>query len=108
LLHGYPGINGLLCRYTQDDLDAQLRPEFYKLCPPDWLSHWGCDEDSQSLKNGSRLYLRALRSSDEATRYGKFRGLTLGFFGLDQGEELPADMWEELKARPSQPGTPQQ
>lgn len=108
LLHRYPGIAGMLSRYTEDSLNAQLKPEFYKLCPADWLGRWIPEEDCQEIVNGSRLYLRALKSGDSSARYRKTRGLTLGFFIVDQAEELPFDIWEELKPRASQPGMPQQ
>ena len=116
----YPGIHCLLARWTDDSLKAQLKPRFYELCQRELLgpgpkampgtneSGWHAEEQYQEFRNGSRVYLRALKSSDEATRLGKFAGLTLGVIGVDQPEELPKDIHEALKARLSQPGFPQQ
>jgi hypothetical protein len=42
------------------------------------------------------------------TRYGKFRGLTLARAYIDQAEEVPRDIYHELKARLSQKGYPHQ
>lgn len=94
---------GLLCRFTQDALDAQLKPLFYKLVPPGLLGPWLPDEEAQMFVNGSKVYLRALKSSEEKSRYAKFIGLTLGFVAVDQAEEVPEDYWDVLKGRSSLP-----
>lgn len=104
----YPGIGVLLCRYTQDALDAQLKPLFYERTPKELLGQWEAEEEYQTVGNGSRVYLRALKSSETSARYGKFQGLTLGAFGVDQAEEVPEDFWQVLKGRCSQTGTPMQ
>lgn len=106
-----PGINGLLCRWTGDALDAQLKPRFWELCPKEMLDPirpWHSDEEYVQFANGSRVYLRALKSSDEGARFSKTAGLTLAFILIDQPEEVPVDVYEYLKGRLSQPGFPQQ
>lgn len=104
----HPGIHCLLARWTDDALKAQLKPRFYELCPKEFLGTWNSEEQFHEFKNGSRVYFRGLKSSDEAMRYGKFAGLTLGIVGVDQPEEVPEDVYQALKARMSQPGMPQQ
>lgn len=104
----YPGIQILLSRFTQDALDAQLKALFYQLAPKGLLGEWYPEEEYRVVGPGSRVYLRALKSSQEETRYAKFSGLTLGAFGIDQAEEMPDDFNEVLKARCSQIGTPMQ
>ena len=47
-----------------------------------------------------------LKAQDQQTRYGKFRGLTLARVYIDQAEEMPRDIYHELKARLSQKGYP--
>jgi hypothetical protein len=101
----------MLCRWTGDALDAQLKPRFWELCPPELLKEvkaWHADEEYVELANGSRLYVRALKSSDESSRYAKTAGLTLAFIIIDQPEEVPQDVYEYLKGRLSQKGYPQQ
>lgn len=104
----YPGIKILLCRYTQDALDAQLSPLFYQMVPKEILGEWNSDEEYRVVGDGSWVYLRALKSSETQARYSKFAGLTLGAVAVDQAEEVPADYWEVLKGRCSQVGTPMQ
>ncbi len=115
----YPGIKMLLARWTGDALDMQLKPKFYEECPREILgrgpgskgtneSGWNAKEEYQEFTNGSLVYLRSLKSSDDAARYSKFAGLTLAVIGVDQPEELPWDIYSALKGRLSQPGFPQQ
>lgn len=104
----YPGIQMMLTRWTQDALDAQLKPKFYEECPAVVLDRWNAKEEYQSFLNGSRLYMRSLKTSDDAARYSKIAGLTLGVIGVDQPEEVPEDVYAALKGRLSQPGYPQQ
>lgn len=109
LSQDFPGIKMLLCRWTQDSLDMQLKPKFYEECPPELLAHpaWNAKEEYVKFLNGSIIYIRSLKTSDDAARYAKFTGLTLAVIGCDQAEELPWDIYSALKARLSQPGFPQ-
>ena len=105
----HPGMNALICRWTDDATFAILRPVWRAICakagvPLRWNSAEGYDE----LENGARCYIRGLKASEETNRYGKFRGLTLAHIYHDQAEETPYDVFLELKARLSQPGYPQQ
>ena len=49
-----------------------------------------------------------LKAQDAQTRYAKFRGLTLARAYIDQAEEVPRDIYHELKARLSQKDMPHQ
>lgn len=104
----FPGIKMLLARWTGDALSMQLKPKFYEECPPELLGQWLGKEDLQRFTNGSMLYIRSLKSADDAARFAKFTGLTLAVIMVDQPEELPEDIAVALKGRLSQPGYPQQ
>lgn len=107
----YPGINILICRWTGDALDAQLKPRFWELVPPELLDRekpWHSDEEYAAFANGSRVYIRALRSSEDLAKYAKVAGLTLAMILVDQPEEIPEDMYLYLKGRLSQKGYPHQ
>ena len=107
LAHEYPGIKMLLSRWTGDALEMQLKPKFYEECPPELLGKWDGKQECQYFQNGSMLYIRPLKSSDDAARFSKFTGLTLAVVAVDQVEEVPKDIYIALKGRLSQGGFPQ-
>jgi hypothetical protein len=96
-----------LGRWTQDSLDAQLKPLFYEECPPEELGEWEADEQYQRFLNGSLCYLRALKPAEDRNRFVKTAGLTIAAIGIDQTEELPEDISKNLIGRISQPNFPQ-
>lgn len=107
----YAGIHCALTRWTQDGLDAQLKPRWRDWCRVNGVGlRWHADEEyDEIVKTGSRVYLRALKGSEETTRYGKLAGLTLAILGIDQPEEVPEDVYRAyVPARLSQPGFPHQ
>jgi hypothetical protein len=110
LLQNNPGMLGMLTRWTQDSLDTQLKPQFWQICPKELLERepWHGKEEYVQFANGSKLFLRALKSGDEGARYVKTAGLEFAFIGLDQPEEVPRDVYEYLKGRLSQKGYPHQ
>jgi hypothetical protein len=85
-----PASSACCARWTGDALDAQLKPKFYEECPRELLRKWNkpAKEEFQEFTNGSRVYIRSLKSSDDTARYAKFAGLTLAVIGVDQPEEL--------------------
>jgi hypothetical protein len=106
----FPGMHALLCRWTGDSLDAQLKPRFWELCPPELLTThpWNAKEEFVQFGNGSRCYLRALKTGEDSAKFAKSAGLTLAFIGVDQAEEIPKEQYEYLKGRLSQKGYPRQ
>lgn len=104
-----PGIQGLASRWKQQDVDGQLRGlwravgEWFPVHPT-WNAQEECYEFPPVHGKVSRLYMRSLKASEETGRYSKFRGLTLAFIWLEQAEEIPEDVYVELKGRLSQPG----
>jgi len=105
-----PGAHVLLSRWSEGDLDAQLKPMWRDIAKAmglvlRWNPHEQYDEVVQT---GSRVYLRGLKASEATSRYAKFRGLTLSNIWVDQPEEIPYDVFLELQGRLSQPGYPHQ
>lgn len=105
------GINILASRWKQQDVDGQLRGLWRQVgewfppeCHPSWNAQEECYEFPEIDGKVSRLYMRSLKSSEETGRYSKFRGLTLAEIWLEQAEEIPHDIYTELKGRLSQPG----
>lgn len=105
----YPGIQCLIARYTDDALVTIVKPVWRRICLEAGVALApNAEQHYDELPNGSRVYLRGLKSSDDANRYAKFRGMTLAIIYIDQTEEVPADYWPELCGRLSQKGFPQQ
>jgi hypothetical protein len=107
----FPGIHCALTRWTQDGLDAQLKPRWRDWCHQNGIAlRYHTDEEyDEVVATGSRVYLRALKASEQTNRYGKLAGLTLAVLGIDQPEEVPADVYRAfVPARLSQVGYPHQ
>jgi hypothetical protein len=105
----YPGICILLARWTDDAVFGLIVPLWNAICdqagdPQTWNAKEGCYE----WPNGSRIYIRGLKSQDVTLRYSKLRGYTIARAYVDQAEELPRDIYLELAGRLSQKGFPHQ
>ena len=108
----YPGMALALTRWTQDTLDAQLKPAWRALLSevsPSVTVRWVPDGGYDVFPNGSRVYLRALKASEDTMKFGKLAGLTLAVLGIDQAEQVDEDVYlAYVPARLSQPGYPHQ
>jgi hypothetical protein len=105
----YPGIHMGAARWSQDALDAQVKPLWRDMAGKQGLTlQWHADEEYDEVQPfGSRVYLRALKASEETNRYGKLAGLTLSVLWVDQPEEVPHDVYKAyIPGRLSQPGFP--
>jgi hypothetical protein len=86
----YPGIHMAACRWTQDALDAQIKPLWRMMAAQRGLQlQWHSDEGyDEVVGTGARLYLRGLHASEDSQRYSKLAGLTLALIWIDQPEEI--------------------
>jgi hypothetical protein len=108
-LKKHAGIHTLICRWTDDSTDSILKPRWVEiLSEANEAVDWNGVEGYYEFLNGSRAYVRGLKSGEHTNRYAKFRGLTLSRVYIDQAEEVPDDIYLELKARLSQKGFPHQ
>lgn len=109
----YPGINWLICRYSDGDTQTKLKPPWRSICRQagvkvEWDSMEMCDTFPEVDGKASRVYIFGIKSQDQTSRYGKFRGMTLAGIYNDQTEELPHDVFQEMMGRLSQSGYPHQ
>lgn len=102
----YPGICMFFARWKEDDAKAQIKARVKELWPETFLGPWNADEHCYDCANGSRVYIRGLKPSEDAARYSKFTGMTLAVIYVDQPEEMPEDFYTALKARLSQRRVP--
>ncbi len=105
----HPGIHSMIARWTDDGLFGLVAPLWRRICSDANVKlDWHPDEKYDQLPNGSRVYLRGLKSQDQTLRYSKFRGLTLARVYIDQAEEIPEDIYLEVTGRLSQQHYPYQ
>ena len=109
----HPGINWLICRYSDGDTQTKLKPPWRAICRAagiaiEWDSTEMCDVFPEVDGKRSRVYIFGIKSQDQTSRYGKFRGMTLAGIYNDQTEELPHDVFLEMLGRLSQQGYPHQ
>lgn len=105
----HPGIHIMIARWTDDGVFGLVAPLWRRICAEAHVKlAWHSDEKYDELANGTRVYLRGLKSQDQTLRYSKFRGLTLARVYIDQAEEIPEDVYLEVTGRLSQQGYPYQ
>lgn len=105
----HDGIRWLVSRWIDDDVNALLKPLLRLMFEQAQIeAAYFAEEHRFELPNGSWIYLRGLRPSENQSRFSKFRGMTLAGVLVDQAEEIPEDFYLELKGRLSQPGYPHQ
>lgn len=100
----YPGTEGLICRKTRPELKATTQQVFFKGgggdpscdwtgCPPELIRKFNKTEGRLELVNGSVIHFWPLDDPDKLTN------LNLGWFMIDQAEEVPEDMFLMLMGR---------
>lgn len=108
----FPGIHMAAARWTQDAIDAQIKPLWRAMAQQRGLRlDWHGDEQyDEIVGTGSRVYLRGLHASEDTQRYSKLAGLTLAVLWIDQPEEISNDdedvVLAYVPARLSQVGYP--
>src|SRR5678816_2210083 len=109
LARKYPGIHIMLARWTDDAVFGLVVPLWNAICEEAGdYQEWNSKESRYEWPNGTKIYVRGLKSQDVTLRYSKFRGLTLAIVYVDQAEELPKDVYLEVAGRLSQKGFPHQ
>lgn len=109
-LEQHPGIRTVLSRWKDTDVSTKLLPEWRTICAFMGVSHgtWNTQESCFDFPNGSRVYVIGLKAGEHDSRYSKVRGYTVSRWYIDQLEEVPQDVFHEIKLRLSQPGFPHQ
>lgn len=100
LLSQEPGNFGLIGRNTYVELRDTTRRTFFEICPPEYYDEsqggqWKPSENHLRLVNGSEIIFRHLDTISEA----ELKSLNLGFFYIDQAEEISEAVWRVLQSR---------
>lgn len=89
----FPGNSGVVCRKTYPELRDATRKTFLELIPHSWILDWNESFNTMLLKNGSQILFRPI---DDIR---KQRSLNLGWFYIDQAEEVEESDFLDLVGR---------
>lgn len=100
LLSQFPGNFGLIGRLTYPELRDTTRKSFFEICPPEYYDEahggqWKPSENYLRLVNGSEIIFRHLDNVSEK----ELLSLNLGWFFIDQAEEVGGDVFRILQSR---------
>lgn len=103
----YPGNVGMIARYHGTDLEDSTIPVFFEVCPPSWIRRYNKKTQTVVLKNGSRVMFRHIHDASSTKKastsaFGpKTRrlGANLGWFFIDQMEEIDIEHWLAMISR---------
>lgn len=93
----YENNMGILGRKDMPRLVATIGATFDEMVPDSWIKSRNKKEGWVEFFNGSKIYFMGLDNSKEATE--KIKGRNLGWFGLDQQEEIAEDIYWALSRR---------
>ena len=100
LLSQFPGNRGLIGRLTYPELRDTTRKTFFEVCPPEYYDEahggqWKPSENYLRLVNGSEIIFRHLDNVSEK----ELLSLNLGWFFIDQAEEVGGGIFQTLQSR---------
>lgn len=102
LVHAHPGIQIYYCRYQDSGVRAQLLPLWAHVAAlfPDYVQPvWDAATESFVYANGSRVYVRSLKSSEITAIHAKYKGLTLAVVIVEEAAEVPEVHLDGLRER---------
>lgn len=89
----YPNNLGLIGRKDFTDLRDTTIKTFFEICPEDFIKNYNKTEHHLTFVNGSEILFRELK---DAIGLGS---LDLGWWYIDEGEEVEEQIFERLKGR---------
>ena len=89
----YPTALGLIGRKTYPELKDSTIRSFFKVCPEELIATWDRNNHTLKLKNGAEIIFRAFDDPD------KVKSINLGWFAIDQLEEISEDLYLTLLGR---------
>jgi len=94
----YPNSLGLIGRATYPELRDTTRKMFLDVCPKPLIENFNKTENHLWLRNGSEIIFRALTAISEEDK-SKFKNINLGWFAVDQAEEIEEEIFDLLRGR---------
>lgn len=97
-MHMYPDNRGVLVRKTRGELKKNLIPSFEEVCNPRVIKKFNRSDLEVTFRNGSKLYfMEAATATDK--QFERFKGMEVGWFGIDEASEVPYELYEMLRTR---------
>lgn len=94
-----PGNVGMILRYRGSDLEESTMQVFFQdVCPPSWIKQYYKKTRTVILRNGSQILFRHLHDANAAAKTRRV-GANLGFYGVDQAEEIGIEHWDAMTSR---------
>jgi len=90
-----PNNYGILGRLTYNELQDSVQKMFFEVCPASFIKEFNKAQSRIIFTNNSELIFRHLDVIAES----EIRSLNLGFFAIDQAEEVPENVFLALKGR---------
>ena len=92
----FPENQGMICRWEGNKLRLSTMQEFFKICPAQMIDPKGTNAQLGTIKfkrafGGSTILYQGLQD--------KLVGTNLGWFWIDQAEEVPEDRFADLVGR---------
>ena len=99
-LSSYPNNRGLIGRLTYPELRTTTRNTFFEICPIEYYDkdkggRWSPSENHLRLINGSEILFVHLDTISES----ELKSLNLGWFFIDQAEEISINVVRVLQSR---------
>jgi phage terminase large subunit len=89
----YPEAMGLIGRATYSELRDSTQRSFFSVCPDELIKEYRKAENTVILKNGATILFKAF---DDPR---KILSMNLGWFGIDQLEEVEEEIFLQLLGR---------
>ena len=100
-----PGNVGMVLRYHYTDLEESTMRTFFDICPPSWIKAFNKKARTVLLRNGSLIFFRHLHDAKALTKTRRL-GANLGWFAIDQAEEIQLEHWQAMMSRLRLPRAP--
>lgn len=99
-----PGNVGLIGRLNATDLEDSTMQVFWEVCPPSWIHKYNKTKRIVTFRNGSMILFRHIADPNPKKKH--ITSMNLGFFAVDQAEEIDIEHWNTLTGRLRLPRAP--
>lgn len=99
-----PGNVGLIGRFNSTDLEDSTMALFFDVCPPSWIKKYNKTRKILTFHNNSQILFRHINDPNPKRKH--ITSTNLGWFAVDQMEEIEEEHWNTLTGRLRLPRAP--